>query len=81
MLMVGDSTPVIEAFSGHRCLDFFPRGQPRGVTCKGNEKCIPIGRMQVAEDLVGTAIFLASDASTYITGQTIHVNGGFLMVD
>ena len=51
------------------------------MTCKGNEKCIPIGRMQVAEDLVGTAIFLASDASTYITGQTIHVNGGFLMVD
>jgi len=45
------------------------------------EKYIPIGRMQVAEDLVGTAIFLASDASTYITGQTIHVNGGFLMVD
>ena len=45
------------------------------------EKYIPIGRMQVAEDLVGTAIFLASDASTYITGQTIHVNGGLLMVD
>ena len=45
------------------------------------EKYIPIGRMQRAEDLVGTAIFLASDASTYITGQTIHVNGGLLMVD
>ena len=45
------------------------------------EKYIPIGRMQVAEDLVGPVVFLASDASAYITGQTIHVNGGLLMVD
>jgi len=40
-----------------------------------------MGRMGVAEDLAGTAVFLASDASTFITGQTIHVNGGMLMVD
>jgi 3-oxoacyl-[acyl-carrier protein] reductase len=45
------------------------------------EKYIPLGRMQVAEDLAGTAVFLASDASSYITGQTLHVNGGILMVD
>jgi NAD(P)-dependent dehydrogenase (short-subunit alcohol dehydrogenase family) len=45
------------------------------------EKYIPLGRMQVAEDLVGPAVFLASQASNYITGQTIHVNGGLLMVD
>lgn len=45
------------------------------------EKYIPLGRVQVAEDLAGVAIFLASDASGYITGQTFHVNGGLLMVD
>lgn len=45
------------------------------------EKYIPLGRMTVAEDLVGTSIYLASDASAYITGQTIHVNGGMIMVD
>lgn len=44
-------------------------------------KYIPMGRMGMAEDLAGTAVFLASDASTFITGQTIHVNGGMLMVD
>ena len=45
------------------------------------EKYIPLGRMEVAEDLVGPAVFLASEAGAYVTGQTIHVNGGLLMVD
>ena len=45
------------------------------------EKYIPLGRMQLAEDIAGTAIFLASDASGYITGQTLHVNGGLIMND
>ena len=45
------------------------------------EKYIPLGRMQLAEDLAGTAIFLASDASGYITGQSLHVNGGLIMND
>ncbi len=45
------------------------------------EKYIPLGRLQVADDIVGTAVYLASDASRYVTGQTIHVNGGMLMID
>jgi 3-oxoacyl-[acyl-carrier protein] reductase len=39
----------------------------------------PLGRWGVPEDLAGAAVFLASDASAYMTGQTIMVNGGVVM--
>ena len=45
------------------------------------EKYIPLGRIQVPQDLAGIAVFLASDASGYITGQAFHVNCGLLMAD
>ncbi len=41
---------------------------------------IPLGRWADPEDLVGAAVFLASDASDYITGQTIFVDGGWLSI-
>jgi NAD(P)-dependent dehydrogenase (short-subunit alcohol dehydrogenase family) len=39
---------------------------------------IPMKRFGEVEDLIGVAIFLASDASDYVTGQIIYVDGGFL---
>jgi len=38
---------------------------------------IPLGRLGLAEDMVGAALFLASDAAGYMTGQSIEVNDGF----
>ena len=39
---------------------------------------IPMDRWGKPEDLAGAAIFLASDASDYVNGFTIAVDGGFL---
>ncbi len=39
---------------------------------------IPLGRTGLPEDLAGAAVFLASEASDYITGQIINVDGGWL---
>jgi NAD(P)-dependent dehydrogenase (short-subunit alcohol dehydrogenase family) len=37
---------------------------------------IPMGRLGLPSDLVGTMIFLSSGASDFITGQTFYVDGG-----
>ena len=40
---------------------------------------MPFGRMGVAEDLTGMAVFLASDEAAYIVAQTYNVDGGSWM--
>jgi 3-oxoacyl-[acyl-carrier protein] reductase len=40
---------------------------------------IPVGRIGTPEDIAGAVAFLVSPAADYITGQTIHVNGGMYM--
>ncbi|MGE0753637.1 MAG: 3-oxoacyl-[acyl-carrier-protein] reductase [Alphaproteobacteria bacterium] len=40
---------------------------------------IPMGKMGSAEDIAAAALFLAGDSASYITGHTLHVNGGMFM--
>ena len=39
---------------------------------------VPVGRFGTPEDLAGVALFLASDLSAFVTGTTIHADGGSL---
>jgi 3-oxoacyl-[acyl-carrier protein] reductase len=44
------------------------------------ESAIPMGHIGAPEDVAACALFLASDGARYITGQTVHVNGGLAMI-
>ena len=59
---------------------------PGGIFSGQNEEFVknysskvPLGRMAREEDIIGTAVFLCSDASSYITGQNIIIDGGFTL--
>ncbi|HBH44525.1 MULTISPECIES: 3-oxoacyl-[acyl-carrier-protein] reductase [Hyphomonas] len=41
---------------------------------------IPAGRLGQGSDIAAAAVYLASDQAAYVTGQTIHVNGGMAMI-
>ena len=41
---------------------------------------IPIGRFGEPEDIAACVLFLASSEASYLTGQTLHVNGGMAMI-
>ncbi len=46
---------------------------------KQYEERVPMGRMGRVEDVTGAVVFLLSDASSYITGNVIFVDGGFVL--
>lgn len=48
-------------------------------TVEGWRESIPLKRGGTPEDIANACIFLASNLSSYVTGQVLHVNGGMLM--
>jgi 3-oxoacyl-[acyl-carrier protein] reductase len=41
---------------------------------------IPTGRMGTSDEIASAAVYLASEEASYVTGQTVHVNGGMAMI-
>jgi len=41
---------------------------------------VPMGRLGTPQDIAAASVYLASDEAAYVTGQTIHVNGGMAMI-
>ena len=55
--------------------DVLNEKQREGVLAK-----VPAGRLGTPEDIAAAAVYLASNEAAYVTGQTIHVNGGMAMI-
>ncbi len=43
-------------------------------------KNVPAGKLGVADDIAAAAVYLASEEASYVTGQTLHINGGMAMI-
>ena len=41
---------------------------------------VPAGKLGSGRDIAAAAVYLASEEAQYVTGQTIHVNGGMAMI-
>jgi len=51
----------------------------QGDAFKGMEKAVPMGRVGRPEEIANAVLWLCSDAASYVTGQSISVDGGFVM--
>ena len=59
-------TPMTDALNERQCESILSR--------------VPAARLGTAEDIAAAAVYLSSNEAAYVTGQTIHVNGGMAMV-
>ncbi|MGL4976232.1 MAG: SDR family oxidoreductase, partial [Bosea sp. (in: a-proteobacteria)] len=41
---------------------------------------VPMGRLGSGSDIAAAVLYLSSDEAAYLTGQTLHVNGGMAMI-
>ncbi len=67
---MGDQMPLTDDISA-----FTNRDQRAGILAQ-----VPAGRLGGAQEIANAVAFLASDEAAYITGETLHVNGGMYMV-
>lgn len=66
---------VAPGFIATAMTDALDEGQKERINAN-----IPAGRMGTSEDIAAAVSYLASSEANYVTGQTIHVNGGMAMI-
>lgn len=57
------------------------RGDPQAAAANDakRSKGIPMGRMGAPEEVAAACLYLVSDSASFVTGQTLHINGGMYM--
>ena len=55
------------------------QGRANGEVWRQRVAGVPMGRAQTPADVAGLALFLASPAADYMTGQSINIDGGLVM--
>ena len=66
---------VAPGFIATPMTDALPEAQRESLAA-----AIPAGRLGASNDIAAACVYLASDEAAYVTGQTLHVNGGMAMV-
>jgi 3-oxoacyl-[acyl-carrier protein] reductase len=66
---------VAPGFIATPMTDELPEAQKQALT-----QAIPVGRLGEGGDIAAACLYLASDEAAYVTGQTLHVNGGMAMI-
>jgi 3-oxoacyl-[acyl-carrier protein] reductase len=66
---------VAPGFITSAMTDVLPEAQKQALLGK-----IPAGRLGTGEEVAAACVYLASDEAAYVTGQTLHVNGGMAMI-
>jgi len=66
---------IAPGFIASAMTDVLPEAQKQALLAR-----IPAGRLGEGADVAAAAVYLASDAGGYVTGQTLHVNGGLAML-
>ena len=65
-------TPALRRFANDS-------GQDADRVISGMTRAVPMKRLGTPEDVAGAVVFFASDAASFITGQTLSVSGGLTM--
>jgi 3-oxoacyl-[acyl-carrier protein] reductase len=66
---------VAPGFIASAMTDVLPEAQKQSLLTR-----IPAGKLGEGADIAGAVVYLASREAAYVTGQTLHVNGGMAMI-